>query len=353
MEVINERKKARQAYLDSLAKQKAEVVQQNLINIQSEQPQLSKIETNPIDKQSKREKLLEEKRRAFFQNQQPQPTTSNVAADTSGPKNSLFAPSAPSVPSAPSAISQPEPSNNLFGKPIDISKVNQSSKPDPFSKDEVRLGDWKKLGYPSEFAYAKQMGLLDDKKKDAATINPAPIPAPVIPSLSFVPAPAQQGYTSYDPNAAANPNNNVNYGNNTSYPSSSSSTSNNTGYTNYNNNTAYPSGPSYSGYFAPSNQYQNESSNNNANNNNNNINNSSSPSKNGFQFSEGQDGDAKRSKQEQYAAALREQMNDQQHRVQHQRYIVLLVLYYFVYLSVLNHVQESNGRRRIEFRPTT
>ena len=61
-----------------------------------------------------------------------------------------------------SAIKPPIHTTTFYDKEERIPEVAQ-----PF----INLKDWKKLGYPSEYAYAKDSGLLNEKPKPPVAAN--------------------------------------------------------------------------------------------------------------------------------------------------------------------------------------
>ncbi|RYG93733.1 hypothetical protein EON65_58475, partial [archaeon] len=164
---INDRKKAKQAYLESLAKQKAS-------NQTAVGPEINAVSSSPFPdevakgqaKQSRREQLLEEKRRAFFEQQQNggqsggsmTEISSVIHAAPKSIKSDLFAPTGPQ-PFQPSQL------NSFHGNPEAASSSRMAVvDTKPSLLEEPTLSDWKRLGYPSEYAYAKDLGMLAEKK---------------------------------------------------------------------------------------------------------------------------------------------------------------------------------------------
>jgi hypothetical protein len=147
---INDRKKAKQAYLESLARQK-EAIQPTFQD--QAQTALFKGENNAENKQSKREKLLEEKRRAFFQLNQPSSSGSTSIAPNPIEQQVLLAQNTPILNPVPALMVAPQ-----LPRPMEpaLSSYNRIE-----YQEDPRLSDWKKLGHPSEFSYAKFLGILD------------------------------------------------------------------------------------------------------------------------------------------------------------------------------------------------
>lgn len=56
-----------------------------------------------------------------------------------------------------------------YGKPRE-NFGGMNEKKNPFADDDVKLSDWKRLGFASEYAYAKQLGLLKDKPNPKMSI---------------------------------------------------------------------------------------------------------------------------------------------------------------------------------------
>jgi hypothetical protein len=172
------RKEARQKYLESLKQQREN---QPPAESSVKEVAASSFGTNKTDLATKREKLLEEKRRAFFQKQQEPPSASaNVTLlqkyheepsenDTS---NRLFDP-APSI-SLPQPVHPVQPK-----KSTTISATNEG--------EDVNLNQWKNLGFPSEYAYAKSLGLLKDKPKEIFNPLPSQQPSAKFPASSALP----------------------------------------------------------------------------------------------------------------------------------------------------------------------
>eukprot|EP01031_Cornospumella_fuschlensis_P025006 gene25006-30207_t len=163
---INERKKAKQAYLESLAKQKAcsKVGGEAEVTIESSNPFRHDGAAQGMAKQTKREQLLEEKRKAFFEQQQNRvplgtgmtevalaPQQINIKAD-------LFAPAPQQQPLQPHQQHYEGPSTSNIA-------VTENKSIKPAALEEPKLSNWKKLGYPSEYAYAKDLGMLNDTKR--------------------------------------------------------------------------------------------------------------------------------------------------------------------------------------------
>eukprot|EP01031_Cornospumella_fuschlensis_P024617 gene24617-29744_t len=160
---INERKKAKQAYLESLAKQKAssKVGGEAEVTIDNSNTFRHEEAAKGMAKQTKREQLLEEKRKAFFEQQQNRGPSGTVMTDIASAapqinkKADLFAPEQPFQPRQQN-FEGPSSSNVAVAE-------NKSVKSAAF--EEPKLSNWKKLGYPSEYAYAKDLGMLNDTKR--------------------------------------------------------------------------------------------------------------------------------------------------------------------------------------------
>eukprot|EP01039_Chlorochromonas_danica_P007056 gene7056-7803_t len=164
---INDRKKAKEAYLQQLAQQKAQAAQASGGQpkeagdgglTESHQP-VAPVVSSGSSKLSKREQLLEEKRRAFFQQKQERKPSHDDA--------SIFQPAVPAVPiSLPQQLSQNTPVSSFSSAIQESAAIPQlgTSVAKENVAENARLSDWKRLGYPSEYSYAKHLGLLNEKQ---------------------------------------------------------------------------------------------------------------------------------------------------------------------------------------------
>lgn len=172
---INDRKKAKEAYLQQLAQQKAQAAQASGgqsgggdgLTESQQQPVVPVLQSSQTSKLSKREKLLEEKRRAFFQQKQESKPSSHDDA-------SIFQPAVPAVPiiSQPQQLAQNGPTSSVSTAIQKTTAAVPQLGPSVTSEnaaENARLSDWKRLGYPSEYSYAKHLGLLKEKKPTDAT----------------------------------------------------------------------------------------------------------------------------------------------------------------------------------------
>ena len=164
-----DRRKAKEEYLKSLADIKANNVNSNNSYIGSSAPTISLENRSGIDR---REKLMEEKRREFFAKQ----SAINNSSNNHEPDVNIFSNGKPSnynkieyninnnINSTDHIDSINR--NNLFtsenNKRIEIKPSDHLVAIDN-SNSEVKLSEWKSKGYPSEYAYAKDVGLLNIK----------------------------------------------------------------------------------------------------------------------------------------------------------------------------------------------
>ena len=166
MSTAAERKKAKEAYLLSLQQQKETLATETKDSAPDSSAFGQAVNSNngAQTAASRREQILAEKRKAFFEgkDQEKKSESTNQA--------SMFPNPAPSV--KPSLFeSNPAVTNNLFA-PAPTSSIHSNintepqpkvKQPDPFESAAPRLSDWQKLGFASEYAYAKQLGYLNEK----------------------------------------------------------------------------------------------------------------------------------------------------------------------------------------------
>lgn len=146
MTTVESRKKAKEDYLKLLQQQKESVA--TIQNNPEIPTQLNSVTHD--SKAGRREQLLAEKRKAFFEGKQ---AVASHPVETASSENKQIAPK--TVPDFTAPVKEPQPSSK---------------------NENFRLSDWKKLGFLSEYAYAKHLGLLQDKKDipppaDAATTD--------------------------------------------------------------------------------------------------------------------------------------------------------------------------------------
>ncbi len=216
------RKKSRQQYLQSLQAQKAtgasssagppinaetiadSIAQQSKLVQPTAFQQMTAAPTGPsaasgaankvMTAAERREQQLAEKRKAFFDGNK----NGGVAAQNDsafslpasipqlGPP-SLFAPASFGDDPTMSAM----PAVNVAPKAAKERPPRPSQQPQqPSSSDPPRLSDWSKLGFMSEYAYAKHLGMLDDKPKPQPTqpgqpVSSAAPPVQDIPNIDF------------------------------------------------------------------------------------------------------------------------------------------------------------------------
>jgi hypothetical protein len=157
MATAADRKKAKEQYLLSLQQAKES-------SYEDKEPSVSEIGFEPQsagsssnNAASKREQILADKRKAFFE--------SKTKESKNEPQQQFPNPFQYEKPPNFNENSVPA-RNNLF-EPAHIPPLASISNP-PVKNDNnenARLDDWKKLGFPSEYAYAKQLGLLNEKPK--------------------------------------------------------------------------------------------------------------------------------------------------------------------------------------------
>jgi hypothetical protein len=156
MATAADRKKAKEQYLLSLQQAKES-------SNEDKEPSVSEIgfeqqsAGNNSSAASKREQILADKRKAFFE--------SKTKESKNEPQQQFPNPFQYEKP--PNFNENPVPARNNLFEPAHIPPLASISNP-PVKNDNnenARLGDWKKLGFPSEYAYAKQLGLLNEKPK--------------------------------------------------------------------------------------------------------------------------------------------------------------------------------------------
>ena len=178
------RRAAKEAYLASLAAQKA--TQPQLPPPQSA-PQALPPPYSATDRpMTERDRIFEERRQAFLRKQQ-QPLTSLHVDVAAQPLQSVLKNSPSRGSTASSSGQRPGTASTSPKKRVQFDPQRQQAEqlpPQHFSFDEpprpqpqrqqhiqpseVNLNNWRREGYPSEFAYAKAMGVLDMPPKQRA-----------------------------------------------------------------------------------------------------------------------------------------------------------------------------------------
>jgi hypothetical protein len=167
-----DRKKSRQQYMESLQKQKHTTVDasvagptmtvDNVVAGLQHQQQYSMHSGasmgNNVTAAERREAMLAEKRKAFFQGQQK---PSEQVADSAFTANK------------PTGIFAPASVNTLAVLPKNRDIDNSTT-------NEPNLSNWKKLGFASEYAYAKNLGYLNDKPTNDVQSSVVKVPAMVV-----------------------------------------------------------------------------------------------------------------------------------------------------------------------------
>jgi hypothetical protein len=136
MSAVETRRKAKEEYLLSLQKQKTSDEKSNEV-----------VPSNSVQSGSignRREQLLEEKRKAFFEGK-------GNCSDSN---------------------SKVEVLNSAQGERIEVNARNSDiasrtklENKTVFMQQEPKLSDWRNLGFPSEYSYAKHLGILNDPPK--------------------------------------------------------------------------------------------------------------------------------------------------------------------------------------------
>jgi hypothetical protein len=144
---IDERRKARELYMQNLANLKEKAVDNN-VPVHMDRPNQTQVSAA-----QRREQMLEEKRKKFFSQKNSSESNSTEISkmmaepiaytDFHGaPKNQVKA-------------------TFIVYFPFGMNKLYMFKKVG--NHESVNLADWKRKGYPSEYAYAKEVGLLDLK----------------------------------------------------------------------------------------------------------------------------------------------------------------------------------------------
>ena len=181
---MDARKAAKEAYLASLATQKSAIVVPPVDqSTSSSSYQPSAFPVNTSDRPTtERDRIFEERRRAFLQKQQAGPAHPTIDVNATASVDSRSLPSAlkfsptrvatangqrpgSNSPSPKKRVHFPtyEEANQARNGGSFEDKTNDAPPKQP--SGEVNLNAWKREGYPSEFAYAKAMGVLDGPPK--------------------------------------------------------------------------------------------------------------------------------------------------------------------------------------------
>lgn len=167
MATVESRKKAREEYLRLLQQQKESASNANGPAVETNTDRLNQPSSVSFDgKVDRREQILAEKRKAFFDGKQAQQPLRNHPVE----------PSPVILPTQQDIKPVIDASDKKFGnsehvmgiQPPIRGRPNEKMVAEPIHESEksVNIADWKKLGFLSEYAFAKHLGLLEDKKKD-------------------------------------------------------------------------------------------------------------------------------------------------------------------------------------------
>lgn len=184
------RREARQKYLESLKQQKdQQQIDPDAFSAPAPSTSTSG-QSSKTDQATRRDKLLEEKRRAFFEKQKAPSATSDNNARQIGFQETKY--DTPSI--APAAEALP---SRLFDQLVPLNVPKLAEKATAPSEEPPNLSRWKSLGFPSEYAYAKSLGILNEKPKPNQN-SIAPPSKDTFAALAVPSFPSSSGLTSFN-----------------------------------------------------------------------------------------------------------------------------------------------------------